>query len=211
MPLSPSHSVTTTSAILKELIHSKENGNVLGIWSSVFKNVVCLTAVDDIIDVEISDDKLVLLKKIDLQGVCLNNNRIYLSEIRKVISFNAAYNEYLIHNLQEPPGDSGIKIRQREQAITSDDLKLIIIRNIHSGNRIWVRQVTGEAKSCYIADFNPYTEMVILSGELNSADPEEIHLNEIDEIEFEFYYDYKSLSSRVFKITREMCLLQYIK
>lgn len=207
-PISQSHSVTSTSAILTELIRSKENGNILGIWSNVFRNIVCLTAVDDIIDVEIADDKLVLLKRIDLQGVCLNNNRIYLSEINKIISFNATYNEYLKQNLYNSSDDSTIKIRQREQLITTDDLKLIVIRNINSGNKIWVRQASGEARSCYIADFNPYTETVMLSCELSSEESDEIHLREIEEIEFEFHYDYKSFSSRVFRITPEVCLLQ---
>ena len=205
--VSPSHSVTSSSGIYDELVYSKENGNVVGIWSNLFKNVVCLTAVEDIIDVEISDDKLIILKKIDLQGIFLNNNRIYLSEIDKVISFAALYNEHLMQCLQESSEDAHIKIRQRQQFITVDDLKLVFIRNINSGNKISISLINGETRSCYVTDFNPHAETVILSCELNNENPEEICIKDIGEIEFEFHYDYKGFSSKTFRINPDVCLL----
>lgn len=203
-----SNLATSSSAIIKELLHSKENGNVVGIWGGAFNQIVCLTAVEDIIDVEIANDKLIILKKLDLQGIYLNNNMINLSEIEKVISFNASYNEYLMSCLQDYPEDQHIKIRQREQMITMDDLKMIVIRNINSGNKIKIKRAgEGSQKSCYVIDFNPNTEAVILSCELNDARQEEILIRDIEEIEFEFHYDYKGFSSRTFRINADVCLI----
>lgn len=163
--------------------------------------MVCLTAVEDIIDVEITGDKLVILKKIDLHGNYLNNNEICLSEIEKIITFTASYNDHLLSCLQQAPLNPMIKIRARQQLINREDLKMILIRNLNSGNKIGIRKARNtEVNQYYVRDFNPYVNMVIVASEIDSKPCARVLLNEIAEIAFEFNYDYKGLSSRIFKV-----------
>lgn len=199
-----SNVITTPSKILQELLLSKENGNVVGIWAAslakISHKVVCLTAVENIIDVEITEDKLIILKKIDLQGVYLNNNEIYLSEVEKIITFTASYNDHLLSYLQQAPVNPMVKIRKRQQVITHEDLKMILIRNLNSGNKINIRKTDEQtAQPYYIRDFNPYVNVALVASMIDSEPDRYINVNEIAEIEFEFSYDYKGFSSRIFK------------
>lgn len=187
--------------ILKQLTHSKENGNVIGIWVN---KVVCLYVVEDIIDVEIMNDKLVVLKKIDPQNFYLSLTHLYVSEIEKVISFQRTYSQHLMSCMQESSQDTLIKIKRHEQLISSDDLKMILVRNIHSGSRVSIVMQNNEViGSCYVLDLNPIEETVSLARNISAEEVEEIPIGHIKQIEFEFHNDHKGFSSRVFKMNRE--------
>lgn len=197
--------INTPAAILNELMLSKENGNVVGIWTSAVgkssTKVVCLTAVEDVIDIEIMNDKLIILKKLDLQGIYLTDNEIYLSEIERVVTFNTSYNEHLMWYLQQPIDDPTVKIRLREQSVTIDDLKIILIRNLNSGNKIQIKKTNEiEVSRYYLSDFNSHTDTVVVSDKINNDSYQEISIKDIDSIEFEFHYDYKGFSTKIFTV-----------
>lgn len=190
------------SLILEHLIQSKETGNVVAIWSNRFTRGLCLTAIEDIQPVEITGDQIITLKKYDLQGGPISNRRISLSEIKEVACFNAIYNEHLLLSIPDDYiDDSTIKIRKWEQSITIDDLKIIFIRNINSGRKIKIRErTTEEVRSCYLREYHLPKEVMLFSPDLNGTDLEEIALSSIEEIEFEFYFYYKGISSIIFKV-----------
>jgi len=83
--------VTNTEEILKILLDSKVNGNVVGITALSFGPTIAMTAVDDIIDVK--NDKIVLLKENDLLGIRLTESEILLSEIVRVCPLKTKYND----------------------------------------------------------------------------------------------------------------------
>ena len=201
-----SNVLTSPAAILSELKHSMKNGNVVGIWSGLYKHRVFLTAVEHIIDAEIINDKLIILKSIDLQGIARHDNRIYLSEIEKLIPFNTKYDEHLIVSDDTFSDDSYVKIIQNEQIITPDDLKILLIRNINSGIRISLKFNNGSVKDCYIKNYLPQHEAVILSCTLESDTADEeisVPIRKIREVEFEFYCIHKGFSSKKFKIIQQ--------
>jgi hypothetical protein len=82
---------TNTEEILKILSDSKANGNVIGINALSFGPTIAMTAVDDIVDVK--NDKIVLLKEIDLLGIKLSESEILLSEIVSVCPLKTKYND----------------------------------------------------------------------------------------------------------------------
>lgn len=85
------HWITTSEEILKELVHSKENGNVIGITALSFGPTLLMTAVEDIIDVK--NDKIVVLKEYDLLGLRLPESELLLSEIVRVHPLRTKYND----------------------------------------------------------------------------------------------------------------------
>lgn len=200
-----------TDALLHKLNRSKENGSVIAIWAKAalpFRDIVLLTAVENIIDVEIVNDKLIILKKTDLRGIPITRNQIYLKEIEKVISFTASYNEhFLLLAKDKTPAGQGFLIKQREQLITLDDLKIILVMNINSGTRISIKisnedSVEDSVKVCYLLDISPDGEELILSCNLNGDSPEQLSIGKIESLEFEFNFYYRAFSSKIFKIKK---------
>lgn len=83
--------ITDAAEILKVLIDSKENGNVIGITALSFGPTIAMTAVDDIVDVK--NDKIVLLRENDLLGIKLAESEVLLSEIVSVYPLKTKYND----------------------------------------------------------------------------------------------------------------------
>jgi hypothetical protein len=83
--------LTATEDILKALLDSKENGNVIGITALSFGPTMIMTAVDDVVDVK--NDKIVLLKETDLLGIKLPESELLLSEIVRVHPLRTKYND----------------------------------------------------------------------------------------------------------------------
>ena len=83
--------LTSTEEILKALLASKENGNVIGITALSFGPTMIMTAVDDVIDVK--NDKIVLLRETDLLGIRLPESELLLSEIVRVHPLRTKFND----------------------------------------------------------------------------------------------------------------------
>ena len=85
--------------ILKELEHSKEYGNVVGICALSMGPGMIMTAVDDIMDVK--NDKLIVLKETDLLGLKVPEEQILLSEVVRVHPFRTHFDDPFHVQLRE--------------------------------------------------------------------------------------------------------------
>jgi hypothetical protein len=85
------HWVTSTPDILRELFHSRDHGNVIGITALSLGPSMVMTAVEDII--EVKNDMIVLLKEIDLLGIKIPECDLLLTEIVKVHALRTKYND----------------------------------------------------------------------------------------------------------------------
>jgi hypothetical protein len=85
--------------IIKELIHSKVFGNVIGIFALSLGPTMMMTAVEDII--EIKNDKLIVLKETDLLGIKIPEEQIFLSEIVRVHPFRTQFDDPFHVQLRE--------------------------------------------------------------------------------------------------------------
>ena len=83
--------IINTSDIIKELRHSKEHGNVIGICAISLGPNMVMTAVEDIIDIK--NDLLVILKETDLLGMKVPEEQIMLSEIVRVHPFRTLFDD----------------------------------------------------------------------------------------------------------------------
>lgn len=83
--------VNQPEEIVKELNHSKNFGNVIGIFALSLGPIMMMTAVEDII--EIKNDKLIILKETDLLGIKIPEEQIFLSEIVRVHSFRTHFDD----------------------------------------------------------------------------------------------------------------------
>lgn len=90
---------TSSDEILKILIDSKDNGTAVGLTALSLGPTIVMTAVDDIIDVK--NDKIVLLKELDLLGIRLPESELLLSEIVKVYPLKTKYYDPFHVHLRE--------------------------------------------------------------------------------------------------------------
>lgn len=81
--------------ILAELNHSRENGNVIGIWASSLGPGLHMCAVENIMDDDVEHDKVIILKDNDLNGVPLQAHVLFLQEIEKVYPMKTVYDEHV--------------------------------------------------------------------------------------------------------------------
>ncbi|MEO5599799.1 MAG: hypothetical protein ABIR06_02615 [Cyclobacteriaceae bacterium] len=92
--------ITHPKNILDELIASKENGNVVGIWAQPLGNGLFMCAVETIYDDDVEHDKVIILKEKDLNGVPLQAHVLFLQEIEKVFPFKTIYDNPLPEQLK---------------------------------------------------------------------------------------------------------------
>lgn len=85
--------ISDPKSILHELNGSRENGNVIGIWSSSLGTGLYMCAVDNILDDEIEHDKVIILKEKDLNGVPLPVHVLFLQDIDKVFPLKTLYSD----------------------------------------------------------------------------------------------------------------------
>ena len=83
--------------ILEELIQSRENGNVIGIWASSLGPGLHMCAVENIMDDDVEHDKVIILKDNDVKGVPLQAHVLFLQEIEKIYPMKTLYDEYVTH------------------------------------------------------------------------------------------------------------------
>jgi hypothetical protein len=202
--------ITEPEQILRELERSKIKGNVLGICAGPFGKSMCLTAIDDIqnIESEHTHDKLVTLKKYDLQGSFIDTNELCLSEITKVQPFRRKYNDsyslFFRSDFEKTHGDYVVKIRRMEQSISFHELQIILIKIINSGYRITIHtwnETESPVSCCYVRDFmDGKFDTVIISYGIEDDFKKNVLLEEIESIEFETFFYYKGFSSKVFRV-----------
>ena len=83
--------VNNPDDILKEVRHSKEVGNVIGIFAISLGPIMIMTAVDEILDIK--NDYLIILKETDLLGIKVPEEQILLSEIVRVHPFKTMFDD----------------------------------------------------------------------------------------------------------------------
>jgi hypothetical protein len=209
----PAEFISGPEQILKEIYRSKSTGNVLAIWAAPFGDTMHITAVDDIKDIVGSPtrDKLVILKKYDLQGIYINDHEICLSEISRIRRFNRKYHDAiaLFDRLEEPDElDYLVKIKRLEQTVTAHELQIILIRIINSGYRIAINLFQDAqvfAESCYVISFESGPiDRIMASCQADGRYLKVVDMKDIESIEFDFFYSYKGLSSRIFRVSRDV-------
>lgn len=87
--------ITEPKNILIELIKSRENGNVIGIWTPTLGTGLFMCAVENILDDDVEHDKVIILKENDLNGVPLKSHVLFLQEIEKVFPLKTLYPEHV--------------------------------------------------------------------------------------------------------------------
>jgi hypothetical protein len=92
--------ITHPKHILDELIASKENGNVIGIWARPLGAGLFMCAVETIYDDDVEHDKVIILKEKDLNGAQLQAHVLFLQEIEKVFPFKTIYDNPLPEQLK---------------------------------------------------------------------------------------------------------------
>ena len=90
--------ITEPKYILDELIGSRENGNVIGIWAPPLGEGLFMCAVENIFDDDVEHDKVIILKENDLNGVPLQAHVLFLQEVEKVYPFKTLYNDPPVGN-----------------------------------------------------------------------------------------------------------------
>jgi hypothetical protein len=91
--------ITTSSEILEELIRSRDHGNVIGITALSLGPSMVITAVEEIVDIR--NDKIILLKEIDLLGIRIPESDLLLTEIVRVHPLRTKYNDPFHVNLRD--------------------------------------------------------------------------------------------------------------
>lgn len=81
--------ITSSDTILQELLHSKLNGNMIGISSPVLGAGMFITAIEDIL----LEGKLsvIVLKRYDITGHFLTTNKLLLNKITAVCPFTSKF------------------------------------------------------------------------------------------------------------------------
>ena len=82
--------------ILKKLIDSKVNGNLIGITSPLLSRIMVVTGVEDIV---LDDSPIVVLKPYDKSGCMLLETKIPLSEIYSVRPFTSKFENPFLQKL----------------------------------------------------------------------------------------------------------------
>lgn len=91
----PSHNlvpfdfIKSKKAILKQVIISKESGNLLGVYCRAFGEGMFLTGVEDIEDYE--KEAIIVFNRYDMSGHILSRTRISIEEIQMVCPFSRSF------------------------------------------------------------------------------------------------------------------------
>jgi hypothetical protein len=197
--------ITEQPDILRALRISLHQGNVVGIFSKPVETFLYLTAVEDIFTSTVTDQKIIVLKKLDLHGKLLDENQLPLHQIDKVRIFHTLYRDGLHRTLRviaDESKDQPVRIRKRECDIHLHELRIILVKTLDSGYHINI--FTGHqdpvSVSGYIRDFDSKLEKVMLTPQLNDKRLQSINISSIDRIEFDSFFYFKGLSSKVFHI-----------
>lgn len=198
--------ITEPSEILKALRMSLHQGNVVGIFTKPADTFMYLTAVEDIFCSTVSDKKIIVLKKLDLNGKLVEDNQLPLDNIEKVRIFHTLYRDGLRRTLRvmaDECKDQVVKIRQRECDIDLHELRIVLMKTLDSGHHITLFTTHNEADpvSGYIRDFDGRLERVIVAAGINDKGLMSVDISSIVRIEFDTSFHYKGLSSKIFRVS----------
>jgi len=201
--------ITEPEEILKALRVSLHQGNVVGIFVKPLDSFMYLTAVEDIFSSAVTDEKIVVLKKLDLHGKLLEQNQLSLAEIYRVRFFYTLYKDGLHKTLKsmtrEMDHGQFLIIRKRECDIQLHELKIILVKTLDSGHRISISVFNKDTSTeGYIKDFDSKLEKVILTASINDKQIKELSIPSIARIEFESFFQFKGLSSKIFNVLPEV-------
>jgi hypothetical protein len=189
--------------ILKALRISLHQGNVVGIFVRPQDSDMYLTAVEDIFTSTVTDQKIIILKKLDLHGKLLQHNQLLLASIEKLRFFNTLYKDGLKRTLRSIGAsdfDTLLRIRKRERNITLNDLKIVLVKTLDSGHHISLTLDNQRTVQGYIRDFDNRLELMYLADRLDDKAASELKINAISRIEFESFLHFNGLSSKVFHV-----------
>jgi hypothetical protein len=92
----PMDFVKTRKGILRELVLSKQTGNLIGVYSRAFGDGMFLTTVQDIEGG--SKEEIIAFNQYDMSGIILSRTHLALSEIKMICTFNKTYRNPLLDN-----------------------------------------------------------------------------------------------------------------
>ncbi|HEY0654529.1 MAG TPA: hypothetical protein VGD65_15435 [Chryseosolibacter sp.] len=196
--------ITDQSQILKCLTESFHRGNVVGITSEVAGHTMFLTCVENIFASAINGQKMIVLKKFDVNGVIHENNCLPLIHIDRVQSFQSLYKDSLRKTFRTivSENEAHQKIRRLESFISSHDLRIILIKMLDTPQRVYIKLANkgDDLVEGYIKDIDQRFEKVTISTGITSPVKKELKLIQIESIQFETYYSFKGVSSKIFQV-----------
>jgi hypothetical protein len=83
----PDGIISEKQILLEELLSSKANKTLLGVWSSNTGSQMLLCTVENIRDGKAENDKVVVVQERNLEGKHLSTHVLYLNEISKIHRF----------------------------------------------------------------------------------------------------------------------------
>jgi hypothetical protein len=87
--LVPFDFIKSKKAILKQILISKESGNLLGVYCKAFGEGIILTGVEDIENDE--KEAIVVFNRYDMSGHILSRTRVSIGEIQMVCPFSRSF------------------------------------------------------------------------------------------------------------------------
>jgi hypothetical protein len=181
--------ITDQAQILKCLTESFHRGNVIGITSEVAGHTLFLTCVENIFESGVTGQKMIALKKFDVNGIIHENNCIPLIHIDRVQSFQSLYKDSLRKTFRTivSENESVQKVRRLESFISTHDLRIILIKMLDTPQRIYIKLSNKgtDLVEGYIKDIDPKFEKIVVSSGVTSPVKKEIKLIHIESIQFE--------------------------
>lgn len=202
--------ITDQAQILKCLNESLHRGNVVGVTSEVAGHTMFLTCVENIFESSVNGQKMIALKKFDINGVIHENNCLPLIHIDRVQSFQSLYKDSLRKTFRTivSENEAHQKIRRLESFISSHDLRIILIKMLDTSQKIYIKLASkgDDLVEGYIKDIDARFEKVVVSNGVTSPVKKEIKVVHIESIQFETYYSFKGVSSKIFQVQESSSL-----
>lgn len=196
--------ITDQAQILKCLTESFHRGTVVGITSEAAGHTMFLTCVENIFDSGVNGHKMIALKKFDVNGVIHENNCIRLIDIDRIQSFQSLYKESLRKKFRTivSENEAHQKVRRLESFISNHDLRIILIKMLDAPQKIYIKLVNkgSDFVEGYVKDIDQRFEKIVVTTGIASPIRKEIKLSLIESIQFENYYSFKGVSSKIFQV-----------
>lgn len=196
--------ITDQKQILKCLTESLHRGNVVGVTSEAAGHTLFLTAVENIYESGVTREKMISFKKFDIHGVNHERHCIPLKQIDRVQSFQTLYKDSLRKTFRKIVSDNeaNTKIRQLETQIPPHDLKVILIKllDTHQRVRIIMPGRGNEPIDGFVKEIDQRFEKIVINAGASGQIKKDIKISQIESIEFDNYFTYKSCSSKIFRV-----------
>lgn len=196
--------ITDQTQILKCLTESFHRGSVVGITSEIAGHTMFLTCVENIFESAINGQKMIVLKKFDINGVIHENHCLPLVQIDRIQSFQSLYKDSLRKTFRTivSENEAHQKIRRLQSFISLHDLRIILIKMLDTPQRVYIKLINkgDDLTEGYIKDIDQRLEKVTVSSGVTSPVKKELKLTQIESIQFESYYSFKGVSSKIFQV-----------